>query len=163
MELGHFDVSYMKSNDKAIYFVGPTRTDVAVSAADGRLLWQYPVGNCRPVLRDEGLYVLAAREGNEDSLLLDPLSGKTLANLGCRRGNCTRPTGAADAFFAAREANRGIGEPRVAGNRFRRLPLVRPPCHDGYHRRRAGPLGHLDLRLQRVDDREHHAGASRRL
>jgi outer membrane protein assembly factor BamB len=123
---------YMTCSDKAIYFLGPQRSRmVAVSAADGHLLWQYPYGNFRPVLRDEGLYVMAPIEGNEDSLLLDPLTGKTLAKLNCRRVNCTRATGTADGIFFRAGHDFGTGQLRLADYRFRRLPLMRPPCHDG--------------------------------
>jgi outer membrane protein assembly factor BamB len=123
---------YMTSSDKAIYFLGPHRPRiVAASTADGRLLWQYPYGNFRPVLRDEGLYVMAPIQGNEDSLLLDPLTGKTLAQLHCRRVNCTRATGTVDGIFVRAGHDFGTGQLRLADNRFRRLPLMRPPCHDG--------------------------------
>jgi outer membrane protein assembly factor BamB len=123
---------YMMCSDKAVYFIGPHRRRlVAVSAADGRLLWQYPFGNFRPVLRDEGLYAMAPPLGNEDSLLLDPRTGKTLARLNCRRSACTRPTGTADGIFCRAENDWGTAQLRSSDHRFRRLPLMRPPCHDG--------------------------------
>ena len=123
---------YMTCSDKAVYFIGPHRRRVvAVSTADGRLLWQYPFGNFRPVLRDEGLYAMAPPLGNEDSLLLDPLTGKTLAKLNCRRSACTRPTGTVDGIFCRAENDWGTAQLRTSDHAFRRLPLMRPPCHDG--------------------------------
>ena len=123
---------YMMCSEKAVYFIGPHRKRVvAVAAADGRLMWQYPFGNFRPVLRDEGLYAMAPPLGNEDSLLLDPLTGATLAKLNCRRSACTRPTGTADGIFCRAENDWGTAQLRTSDHRFRRLPLMRPPCHDG--------------------------------
>lgn len=124
--------SYVMCSGQAVYFMGPQRPRlVAVSADDGRLLWQYPYGNFRGVLRDEGLYALAGPVGTQDSLLLDPLTGQTRAELAYHRGNCTRATGTADGIFCRAENDWGTGLLRAADHQYRRLPLMRPPCHDG--------------------------------
>lgn len=73
---------YMKCSDKAVYFAGPQRTRlVAVSAEDGRMLWQSPDGNSQLVLRDKGLYAMGptarSPQGSPGSKLFDPLSRST--------------------------------------------------------------------------------------
>ena len=123
---------YMMCSDKAVYFIGPHRQRlVAVSASDGQLMWQYPTGNFRPVLRDEGLYAMAPPLGTEDSLLLNPLTGETVAKLNCRRSACTRPTGTVDGIFCRAENDWGTAQLLTSVRRFRRMPVMRPPCHDG--------------------------------
>ena len=68
---------------------------VAVSAADGRVLWQQPYSNYQLVLRDDGLYALSGQVGAEvgmdgqfrpdlsntpePSRKFDPLTGEILA------------------------------------------------------------------------------------
>jgi outer membrane protein assembly factor BamB len=133
---GYSSTSYMKCGDKAIYFAGPQRTRlVAASADDGRLLWQHPVGNYQLVLRDEGLFALGS---DKPSLLFEPLTGKVLADLICRRAACTRATGTVDSIFTRGESppngvGRHAGTMRlpVADKQPRRISLMRPPCQDG--------------------------------
>ncbi|OHB69490.1 MAG: hypothetical protein A2V70_10250 [Planctomycetes bacterium RBG_13_63_9] len=121
--------SYLKCSDKALYFAGPQRQRlVAVSAEDGKLLWQYAHGNYQLVLRDEGLYAMG-RTG--PSKLFDPLSGRVLADIGQHRGNCTRATGAIDAIFTRGPEHGGTMRLAVADNQPQRIALMRPDCHDG--------------------------------
>jgi len=126
---GFSTTSYIKCSEQAVYFAGPQRRRlVAVSAADGRLLWQYPAGNFRLVLRNEGLYALGK---TCPSKLFDPLTGRVLAELSCLRGNCTRVTGTIDSVFARGDNHGGTLRLAVADNHPQRIALMRPPCNDG--------------------------------
>src|SRR5262249_24190738 len=53
---GFSSSAFVKCNEQALYFAGPTRTDLAaVSATDGKLLWKADKrGNRQLVLRDDG-------------------------------------------------------------------------------------------------------------
>ncbi len=127
--IGFSTSSYLKSSDKALYFAGPQRNRlVAVSADNGKMLWQYPHGNFQLVLRDEGLYAMG-RTG--PSKLFDPLSGRVLAELATQRGNCTRATGTVDSIFTRGHRHGGTTRLVVADNRAQRMALMRPDCHDG--------------------------------
>ena len=129
--IGFSTSSYMKCSDKAIYFAGPQRNRlVAASTDDGRLLWQNQHGNFRLVLRDEGLYAMG-RTAPGTSFLLDPLSGRVLADLKMLRGNCTRATGTVDSIFTRGAGHGGTTRLAVAGNLPQRIALMRPDCHDG--------------------------------
>ena len=132
---------YMKCSDKAIYLAGPQRTRlVAVSTADGRMLWQFPDGNFQLVLRDEGLYAMGptsrSPQGSPGSKLFDPLTGRILADLDCHRGNCARATGTIDSIFCRGDAHGGtlrlaVADNAVPHNHVQRIAPMRPPCHDG--------------------------------
>lgn len=127
--LGFSTSAYVKCSDKAVYFAGPQRERlVAVSADDGRLLWQYPHGNFQLILRGEGLFAMG-RTGA--SKLFDPLSGAVLADLPAFRGNCTRATGTVDCVFARGHEHGGTLRLATADNSAHRMALMRPDCHDG--------------------------------
>ena len=112
--------AYAKCSEEAIYFAGPTRTKlVAVSAKDGKLLWQYPQGAFQLVLRDNTLYALGA---NQPSQKFHPLTGEVLGSLPNRAG-CTRATGSVDRIFV-----RGGGDGNVLvgyGSRRSCIPFRR--------------------------------------
>ncbi len=129
---GFSSSSYIKCSDKAVYLAGPQRANtVALSAADGRMLWQYPNGNFHLVLRDEGLYALGTIDPRPDSKVFDPLTGKVLAELDCLRGNCTRVTGMVDCIYARGHHRGGTLRLSVPEHRAGRYALMRPPCMDG--------------------------------
>jgi outer membrane protein assembly factor BamB len=116
--------AYMKCNEKVILFAGPQRARlVAVSTADGKLLWQQEDGNCQLVLRQEGLYAMSPRS----SRLIEYTTGRTLRRLSGRQA-CTRATGSIDSVFV-----RGRGTIRwdVASGKLEHLAPMRPACHDG--------------------------------
>ena len=150
---------YLMCSDQAVYFLGPQRPRlVAVSAADGRLLWQYPVGNFRGVLRERR----ALRAGRASRQRRQPAARSAqrpdAGHIGLPPRQLHAGTGTADGIFCRAENEWGTGVLRTADQQFRRLPSMRPPCHDGViDDRGPGTLGHLDLRLQCLDDRKHHA------
>jgi outer membrane protein assembly factor BamB len=119
--------AYAKCSDDAIYFAGPTRTKlVAVSAKDGKLLWQYPQGAFQLLLRDNVLYALGA---NQPSQKFNPLTGEVLGALPNRAG-CTRATGSIDRIFV-RGGGDGTFSWETATERLLPLAPMRPACHDG--------------------------------
>lgn len=127
--LGFASTSYVKCNDDALYFAGPQRHRlVAVSAADGRMLWNYPVGNFQLVLREEALYAMGR---DHSSKKFDLLSGTVLGDLDCFRGNCTRATGTVDSIFARGHVHGGTLRYDLASELPRRIAAMRPACQDG--------------------------------
>jgi len=119
--------AYAKCSDDAIYFAGPTRTKlVAVSAKDGRLLWQYPQGAFQLVLRDNTVYALGA---NQPSQKFHPLTGEVLGSLPNRAG-CTRATGSVDRIFV-RGGGDGTFSWDTHSEKLYPLSPMRPACHDG--------------------------------
>jgi outer membrane protein assembly factor BamB len=129
---GYSSTAYVKCSDKAVYFAGPQRNRlVAISSADGQLLWQYPSGNYHLILRDEGLYAIGSTHGSGKSLQFDPLSGEVLAELPRVRGHCTRATGAIDSIFCRGLEAAGTMRTTVPAHHAQRISLMRPPCQDG--------------------------------
>ena len=91
---------YLKCSDDALYFAGPQVGKLlAVSAEDGRVLWEHPYDNFQLVLHKDGLYGISGQIDEHPSLKFDPLTGKVLAKLDTRRRACARPNGAVDAVF----------------------------------------------------------------
>jgi len=124
---GFATTAYAKCSEDAIYFAGPTRTKlVAVSAKDGKLLWQYPQGAYQLVLRDGALYALGA---NQPSQKFDLLTGEVLGELS-RRAGCTRATGSLDRIFV-RGGGDGTFSWDTATDKLLPLSPMRPACHDG--------------------------------
>lgn len=124
---GFSSSSYVKCNDRALYFAGPTRTDLAaVSAADGKLLWRTADGgNAQLVLRDDGLYAMGPR----GSARYDYLTGEVLETLG-PRVNCTRATGSWDSIFV-RGGRDGTMRYDLVSHTQQHLNPMRPTCQDG--------------------------------
>ena len=119
--------AYAKCSDEAIYFAGPTRTKlVAVSAKDGKLLWQYPQGAFQLLLRDNALYAMGA---NQPSQKFDLLTGEVLGPLPNRAG-CTRATGSVDRIFV-RGGGDGTFSWDTQSQKLYPLSPMRPACHDG--------------------------------
>lgn len=127
--LGYWTSSYAKCTADAVYFAGPQRNKlVAVSAADGELLWTHDDGNMQLILRDDGLYAMGRLSSSKK---FDFLTGKVLADLQCFRGNCTRATGAADSILARGYRHTGTLRLDLGAKRPRRLASMRPACQDG--------------------------------
>ncbi|MCX7017161.1 MAG: PQQ-binding-like beta-propeller repeat protein [Candidatus Sumerlaeota bacterium] len=122
--------AYLKCSDKALYFAGPTIGKLlAVSAADGRVLWEHPYDNYELVLTEDGLYGVSGPQGDEPSRKFDPLTGDILAEINLGRKSCTRPVGCVDAVFC--RANEGTTRLDRATNRPQVISPMRAQCHDG--------------------------------
>ena len=124
---GFSSSAYVKCSDRALYFAGPTRTDLAaVSAADGKLLWRKTEGgNSQLVLREDGLYAM----GPGQSAKYDFLTGELIESLG-PRVNCTRATGSADSILV-RGGRDGTMRYDLVSQRQQHLCAMRPSCQDG--------------------------------
>ena len=126
--------TYAKCNDKVVVFAGPQRTNLlAVSAKDGKLLWQKTPtgdtrtnpGNCQLVLRKDALY--AMNPGRRGSQIIDYMTGRVIKQIRGRQA-CTRATGSVDSIFF-----RGRGTVRwdLASGDVEHIAPMRPACHDG--------------------------------
>ena len=121
---------YLKCSDRALYFAGPQIEKLlAVSAEDGRILWQDPYDNFQLIIHPDSLYAISGPWGNNVSRKLDPLTGKVLAELPTGRRACTRPTGTVDSILF--RAMGGSVRFDLAADRARWISPMRPPCHDG--------------------------------
>ena len=121
---------YLKCSDKALYFAGPPIGKLlAVSAEDGRILWENSYSNFQLVLRDDGLYAISGQIDNHPSVKFAALTGQVLAEIYKSRRACTRPTGSSDAIFF--RASGGSVRLDLATSRPQWISAMRPSCHDG--------------------------------
>lgn len=122
--------AYARCTDQALYFSGPTLDRLlALSAVDGRILWQHPYNNYQLVLLDDGLYALSGQIDTEVSRKFDPLTGKVLEELKLGRRACTRPTGALDAVFC--RASGGSTRWDITTDQAQLISPMRAQCQDG--------------------------------
>ncbi|HUT09716.1 MAG TPA: PQQ-binding-like beta-propeller repeat protein [Thermoguttaceae bacterium] len=123
---GYATQTYIKCDDRHLFFAGPQRSRlVVVSAEDGKLLWQKEHGNLQLVLRDDAIY--AAGPGDTGSKM-DYATGRQLAVLPTRRA-CTRATGSIDSIFY--RTSGGTVRLDVASGAAHHVAPMRPPCQDG--------------------------------
>jgi outer membrane protein assembly factor BamB len=92
---------YLRCSDRALYFAGPQIGKLlAVSAKDGRILWQHPYDNFQLIIHSDGLYGISGPWGNNLSKKFEPLTGKVLAEFPTTgRRACTRPTSTLDSIL----------------------------------------------------------------
>jgi hypothetical protein len=114
-----------------IFFQAQTQMNVvAISSADGRLLWTRPktTNNPNMLYADEKLLVGIGPGGN--TLVLEPLTGETLKDLGFAKRSCARLTATPDSFFC-----RCIPEGLTRYDRSTGIisfnGAMRPACNDG--------------------------------
>jgi len=132
---GYSASSYVKASDKAVYYAGPQRTKIAaVSASDGKLLWEMPGGNSQLVLREDGVYALGEGSVNNvvSSAKVHPLTGEILAKFPSR-DRCTRATGSAQFIFTrgGKGGSTAAFDVSSAEPRMGLVSPMRPACHDG--------------------------------
>lgn len=121
---------YLKCSDEALYFAGPPVGKLlALSARDGRILWENAYSNFQLVLRDDGLYGISGQIDKHPSKRFDPLTGEVLGEIAMHRRACTRPNGSADAIFFRAEG--GSVRLDMASQRPEWISPMRPNCHDG--------------------------------
>ncbi|MBN2473875.1 MAG: PQQ-binding-like beta-propeller repeat protein [Pirellulales bacterium] len=130
---GYSTTTYIKCDDRFVFFAGPQRSRLVVARAeDGKLLWQKEHGNYQLVLRDDGIYAAGPQQAPSPArnvgYKLDYETGKVLAELPMRRA-CTRATGSVDSVFF--RASGGTVRIVTATNDARHITPMRPPCHDG--------------------------------
>ena len=124
---GFATTTYVKCDDKRLFFAGPQRPNlVAVSSAEGGLLWQRKDGNFQLVLREDALYG-AGRAGGK-GYKFDYQTGRVLAEFSGRRA-CTRATGSADSLFF--RAGEGTVRYIPSAGKEEHIAPMRPPCNSG--------------------------------
>jgi outer membrane protein assembly factor BamB len=122
--------AYLKCSDQALYLAGPMFNQLlAISAADGSVMWSNDYNNYQLVLRTDALYAISGPWGKIASKKLDPLTGADLGDLAIARRACARPSGAADALFF--RAQGGSVRLDIANNRPQWISPMRAQCHDG--------------------------------
>ncbi len=121
---GYATTSYLKCDDRYVYFAGPQRPNfVVASARDGRLVWQRKDGNLHLVLRKDGFYGIGPGGAK-----FSYDTWEAVARMPNRR-SCTRATGSVDSiFYRAAEGTMWID---TADNSVRHIAPMRPPCQDG--------------------------------
>lgn len=122
---------YALYTPKALFYEAQTQMNVvAVSLEDGRLLWHRKKTTSNPNMMylQDRLLVGIGPEGN--TLALDPMTGRTLEDLGFRKRSCARLTATPDSLFC-----RGYPEGVTRYDRDARKILFngafRPSCNDG--------------------------------
>ena len=115
----------------AIYFQAQTRMNVvAISSKDGKLLWtrKKTTNNPNMLYTDDKLFVGIGPGGS--TLMLEPLTGETVEDLGFAKRSCARLTATPDSFFC-----RGMPEGLTRYDRHTKKILfngaMRPACNDG--------------------------------
>jgi len=132
---GYSSAAYAKATERAIYFAGPQRKSIAaVSATDGKLLWQLPGGNSQLVIREDGVYALGEGHRNmaESSVKVHPLTGEILEKYPSR-DRCTRATGSAQYIFTrgGQGGSTAVFDVTSAKPKKGVLSPMRPACQDG--------------------------------
>ncbi len=121
---------FLKCSDRALYFSGPQVGKLlALSAEDGRVLWEDPYDNFQSILRPDGLYCISGPFDVKASKSFDPLTGKVLAKMDIGRRACSRPTGTMDAIFF--RARGGSVRPDMNSKEPQWISPMRAQCHDG--------------------------------
>jgi outer membrane protein assembly factor BamB len=125
---GYATTTYIKCNERYLFFAGPQRQRLVVASThDGSLLWTRQGGNLQLVLRDDGFYA-AGPEGAGTGWKLAYETGEVLATLPQRRA-CTRATGSLDSVFF--RASGGTVRVVAETNAAQHIAPMRPPCQDG--------------------------------
>jgi outer membrane protein assembly factor BamB len=142
---GFLTTAYVKCSAQAILFAGPQRPNlVAVSPADGKLLWKRIGGNLHLILRDDACYAFgpggrAGSKGGAPSTKIDYLTGKVLGPLPLRT-SCTRITASVDSIFARSRSGMQMMtsgacttwfDPASGVSRLSLIAPMRPACTDG--------------------------------
>ena len=116
---------------QAVCYEAQTRMNiVALSTEDGHLLWhrRKTTNNPNMLYADGHVVVGIGPEGS--TLVLDPLTGKTIEDLGFAKRSCARLTATPDSFFC-----RGKREGLTRYDRLNKRVLfneaLRPACNDG--------------------------------
>ncbi|NQU74711.1 MAG: PQQ-binding-like beta-propeller repeat protein, partial [Planctomycetes bacterium] len=123
---GYSTTTYIKCNEKYVFFAGPQRARLVVaSAEDGKLVWQKDHGNYQLVLRDDGFYAAGPQASG---CKLDYETGKVLVRLPHRRA-CTRATGSIDSVFY--RTSGGTVRIPTDSNVPQHIAPMRPACQDG--------------------------------
>jgi len=122
---------YCLYTPEVIFFQAQTRMNVvAISSRDGKLLWTRKKTTNNPnMLYADGKLIVGIGPGGS-TLVLEPLTGKTVKDLGFTKRSCARLTATPDSFFC-----RGWPEGLTRYDRNAKIVLfngaLRPACNDG--------------------------------
>jgi len=122
---------YCLYTPKALYYQAQTRMNVvAVSLKDGHLLWhrRKTTNNPNMLYVDDHLFVGIGKDGS--TLKLDPMTGKTIADLKFAKRSCVRLTATPDSLFC-RGMPEGVTRYDRATGKVLFNGAVRPACNDG--------------------------------
>jgi len=116
---------------EALFYEAQTRMNiVAVSNKDGSLLWSRKKTTNNPNMLYAGGHLLVGIGPEGNTLVLDPLTGDTIEDLGFKKRSCVRLTATHDSFFC-----RGWPEGLTRYDRNAKKVLfngaMRPSCNDG--------------------------------
>ena len=122
---------YCLYTPKALFYEAQTRMNiVAISKKDGHVLWhrRKTTNNPNTLYTDGHLFVGIGKNGS--TLMLDPMTGKTIKDLKFGKRSCARLTATPDSLFC-----RGMPEGLTRYDRKTGKVLfngaVRPACNDG--------------------------------
>ena len=116
---------------KGLFYQAQTRQNVvAVSVADGRLMWhrKKTTNNPNVIYLDGHILVGIGPEGN--TLEIDPETGETIKDLGFRKRSCVRLTATSDSIFC-RGWPEGLTRYDRTSDRILFNGALRPSCNDG--------------------------------
>jgi outer membrane protein assembly factor BamB/SAM-dependent methyltransferase len=122
---------YALYTPKALFYEAQTQMNVvAVSLKDGSLMWHRKKTSSNPnmLYLDDRLFVGIGKDGS--TLALDPMTGRTIEDLGFKKRSCVRLTATPDSLFC-----RGWPEGVTRYDRINRKIVFngafRPSCNDG--------------------------------
>ena len=129
--LGFKTTPYTICTEDALYFGGRGRKNVvAVSAEDGRHLWDHPGAYNATNLLFRGGHLYAHVRSCK---VFEPLTGEVVGDLGIEKRSCARFTGCPDSLFHRGSIRGGEGTTRydLARNQPTVIHAFRPACNDG--------------------------------
>ena len=128
---GFRTMTFCVANPQAIVYQAQTRQNVvAISAETGAMLWtrKKTTNNPNAIFVDDNIVIGIGKNGN--SLVVNPLTGSTIEDLGFAKRSCARLTATTDSFFV-----RGMPDGITRYDRNTKKVLyngaVRPACNDG--------------------------------
>jgi outer membrane protein assembly factor BamB len=124
---GFSPTPFVRCNKDILFFGGPQRPNlVALSARDGKMLWNRTDGNFHLVLHEKQLF--AVGQQGKSSYILDYQTGKELKELLFRRG-CTQATATTDSLFF--RASGGTVRYDIKTGKRHHIAPMRPACQNG--------------------------------
>jgi len=129
--LGFKTTPYALCTDRAVFFAGRGRKNVvAIAAQDGKFLWSRLGAYNATNLLFQGGHLYAHIPS---LIMMDPLTGQTVRDLGISKRSCARFTGCPDSLFHRGSVREGEGTTRyiLASDEPTVIHAFRPPCNDG--------------------------------
>lgn len=128
---GFRSMCYAVYSPKVLVYEAQTRANVvAVSTEDGRKLWtrRKTTNNPNTIYLDGKILIGIGKDGN--TFEVDPMTGKTIRDLGFRKRSCARLTATPDSLFV-RGMPEGLTRYDRASGEISFNGAFRPACNDG--------------------------------